>query len=343
MACVDCFNNCPLILPDGCVQYTGDDIPALGICTGDTLSQVEQAIIDKLLTSLDGTGITVSEVTLENCEWLQDQFVGKSNTLANLFQLLIDNQCTLKEMIDDLEETPFAFDIKCLEGLTSTSTSDDILQSAINLLCTIKTTVDDIPNQYVKISDIDSYIAQYIANTATTAQYYISIPSHVGLPYFGDMGNFDNTGKGIESKGFKNIYVCNGQNGTPDLRGRVIAGAVKNIPGPSLDSAVDPTLSTNPNTNYSIADKFGTSYVTLTTNQIPSHTHTVTDPGHSHAYEGYISEGRPCGSQCDREDRKSSKTTSLSYTGISIADTGGGQSHDNRQPSIAACWIMAIY
>ena len=348
MSCKDCFNNCPQIISDCCIVYTGEDIPALGICNGDQICELQKIVIDKLLTTLDGTGITLTEVTLENCPYLQSLFVGKDNTLVNLLQLLIDSQCSLKALVDGLVESPATFDTKCLSGLPTNATKDDILQAVITTLCSVKSTVDAIPSTYVKISDIEGYIQNYIDNIVVS-QYYTSIPAKVALPYFGDLSNFDSSGKGLESKGFKNIYVCNGANGTPDMRGRSVVGAVRNIPGGSLDSDVNPTLPANPNTDYSVGDKFGKSSVTLTTNQIPAHSHSVTDPGHSHGLKvksqdtegggrfGYVPN--------NNNDGVTSWTavTDSKKTNITIDSAGGNQAHTNVQPSIAACWIMAIY
>jgi microcystin-dependent protein len=342
MPCKDCTNNCPQVLPDCCIVYTGDDIPALGICNGDLVCEVEKVIIDKIVAMSDGTGISLSEVTLENCIWLKDEFGTQDKNLANLLQLLIDTQCTLKQLIDDAAVDPASFDILCLENLSATPNSDEILQEVVRVLCSIKTTVDAIPSTYVKISDINTYISNYLSNSVVN-QYYQNLPAKVALPYFGDLGKFDNAGKGIESQGFKNIYICNGQNGTPDLRGRAVVGAVKNIPGGSLDSSVDPTLPANAGTNYVIGDKFGKSFVNLTIPQLPAHTHSVTDPGHTHGYSTLAVAGHPSGSANDQPRIPASGETESATTGISVNSTGGSQSHENRQPSTAAVWIMAIY
>ncbi len=351
MACKDCTNNCPIILPDSCVIYTGEDIPLLGICNGDQLSEVEKVILDKLLSVIDGTGITLADVTLDNCTWLKDQFTGDKN-LSTLLQLLIDSQCTLKELIDALTKEPTVFDTLCLSNLPENPTSDDILQEVIRVLCSIKTTVDAIPSTYVKISDIDTYIANYINSTSgpsTVTNYYTSLPPKVALPYFGDLSKFDNTGKGIESQGFKNIYICNGAYGTPDLRGRAIVGAVRNIPGGSLDTEVDPSVPVNSGTNYSIGDKFGKSYVGLTLSQMPAHSHSIIDPGHTHvlSYRIFLPFPVDSSSHLTASSTTSGTTrtanTDSSTTGISLGTSGAGQTHENRQPSAAAVWIMAIY
>lgn len=346
MGCVDCTNNCPEVISDCCVKYTGDDIPALGICTGDLVCEIEKIIIDKLLETIEGEGITLAEVTLDNCTYLKDKFVGKEKNLVNILQLLIDNQCTLKDLITDLQLDPITFNAGCLTGLSANPTRDEVLSAAVTKLCLMSTTLAAVPITYVKITDINTYIQAYL-NSLTPSQgetqYYKSIPAKVALPYFGDLAKFDNTGKGLDAYGFKNIFVCNGANGTPDLRGRAVVGAVNNIPGGSLDAAVDPALPTNPGTNYTIADKFGSSYVTLTTNQMPAHNHSTDDPGHTHTYEKLDPAGHPSGSSNTNPRNATSAHTGLSLTGLTIMNAGGGAAHENRQPSIAACWIMAIY
>ena len=58
-------------------------------------------------------------------------------------------------------------------------------------------------------------------------------------------------------------YLCDGTNGTPNLTDRFIIGA---------------------GASYSVGGTGGVSSITLTTSNMPAHTHTatVTDPGHSH-------------------------------------------------------------
>jgi hypothetical protein len=58
-------------------------------------------------------------------------------------------------------------------------------------------------------------------------------------------------------------YLCDGSNGTPNLTDRFIIGA---------------------GSSYAVNGTGGVSSVTLTTNNMPAHTHTatVTDPGHTH-------------------------------------------------------------
>lgn len=84
----------------------------------------------------------------------------------------------------------------------------------------------------------------------------------------------------------------------------------------------------------------GSKTVTLTEAQLPAHTHTVTDPGHTHVEN---SNNTTTGSlrgwgAPDTSTNQSTATgfsTASSQTGVTIGNTGGGQAHPNVQPSIA--------
>lgn len=83
----------------------------------------------------------------------------------------------------------------------------------------------------------------------------------------------------------------------------------------------------------------GSKTVTLTEAQLPSHAHTVTDPGHTHvqgvnsATTGGLSGYTPDTSTNTRVN--SGYSTSSATTGITLGNAGSGQAHPNVQPSIA--------
>jgi len=117
--------------------------------------------------------------------------------------------------------------------------------------------------------------------------------------------------------------LCDGTNGTPDLRDRFIAGA---------------------GLNYAVGDTGGLKEVTVNIEQMPGHNHGVTDPGHSHLDPTYNGQsggvevpGGPGG-----YDYTPSAPVSTSTTGISIQNNGGDQPHENRPPYYALCFIMKV-
>ena len=106
------------------------------------------------------------------------------------------------------------------------------------------------------------------------------------------------------------FVLCDGSNGTPDLRGRFVVGH-----HPS-------------NNDYDIDDTGGSESVTLTVAQMPSHKHDTTFDN-----KRYFPGGG---------------STSISFGGaggypadiFTMSNEGGGQSHENRPPYYALCYIM---
>ena len=106
------------------------------------------------------------------------------------------------------------------------------------------------------------------------------------------------------------FVLCDGNNNTPNLSGRFVVG---------YDAS---------NSDYDVNDTGGAENVTLTIAQIPNHKHTTSFDGHKF----FPGDG----------------STSVSYGGaggypatvFSMDNTGGGQSHENRPPYYALCYIM---
>ena len=100
--------------------------------------------------------------------------------------------------------------------------------------------------------------------------------------------------------------LCDGNNSTPDLRDRFVVGA---------------------GNNYSVNDTGGANTVTLSINEIPSHTHT---------YTWQIQGNGPNASKATRAQRRTQAGDQSGNTG----SAGGGQAHENRPPYYALCYIM---
>lgn len=131
-------------------------------------------------------------------------------------------------------------------------------------------------------------------------------------------------------------YICDGSNGTPDLRGRFVIGA---------------------GGAYSVGATGGASSVTLTTNELPSHGHTGTtgtessvhyhdtliprtnDTNQSSTSEGYLFNGDD--STTANVTPKSSGTESALHThNFSTSSTGSGASFSILNPYHSLCFIM---
>jgi microcystin-dependent protein len=361
--CSNCYNGCTEIVSDRCVRYTGIDVPVLGIKTGDSLSFVEQALITFLTSTLDGTGIKIDLGTTVVCNLVQQYLPTCGDlTIVDISKALIEAACDLQEQVDAIDNTltilnaDYTLPANCLTGVTASSDTHAIVQAVINTLCTLKTDftllLASLPNTYVSIDDIDTYIQAYIDGTSSGSLYSSRMVPYGVVAYYGPLTNFNSTGAGIGN--WQNIYLCNGNNGTPDLRGRVIVGAINGVPGPTMNPAVDPAVSGNP--NYSLGGVAGTNQVTLSLQEMPNHNHNlvtvvstdVTDPGHSHTFQGVTnSSGDGNGS---RQSVPTTRTTDPALTGITVdvnvdvtcQNNGGGLPHTNIQPVNAAYYIIYL-
>ena len=117
-------------------------------------------------------------------------------------------------------------------------------------------------------------------------------------------------------------FLCNGSNGTPDLRNRFVVGAGSTY-------AVDATGGS--------ADAI-----------VVSHTHTatsvVTDPGHSHTGNSGTNDSSPGDFFDIATNSVATLTTNTNTTGITVAttnaSTGTSGTNANLPPYYALCYIM---
>lgn len=366
MSCSNCFNNCTEIVSDRCVRYTGIDVPVLGIKNGDSLSFVEQALIEFLTSTLDGTGIKIDIPSTIICNLVKQYLPTCGDlTVVDFITALIKAACSLQEQVDTIAEdvatieAPYTVD--CLPGVTSTSGTHAIVQAIITKLCTVETDLAaltlNVATNYVAIADINTYIAAYLAslNPGGNAPYKDRMVPNTVVEYYGDLGNFDTTGAGRAGTQWENIYLCNGLNGTPDKRGRVGVGAIVNVPGGTLDPAVNPNALTigifNP--NYNIYDKAGSNSIVLTGQQMPPHNHpgsgvvtTISPNPHSHTLD-YTSNVTAPGVKAVEDGAKvgtvdTSAVTLTATSTLTVVTDGSGLPHDNKQPVLACYYIMYI-
>lgn len=374
--CSNCYNGCGSITSDKCVKYTGVDVPLLGIQNGDSLSYVEQALITFITSTLNGSGIKITLSDEDYCE-LVSQYLQTCQevTALDLFKALVKAACDLQGQIDDIVENISTIEadytVDCLEGVSAGDGTHAIVQAIITKLCEIDESLTllaaDVDSNYVKISEINDYIAAYLAEQEVSNRHYTKMIPYTAVEYYGSLAFFDATGAGISGTEWEQIYLCNGLNGTPDKRGRSPIGAINGVPGPTPDSAVNPSADPTFNPNYSVNDIAGANKVILATTQIPSHTHTntVNEDPHTHKIAGdnvvdnngnltvgsYMARYRDVGGDSNYSlqnadtgqeptlGQVSEESTNIT---VSIDNTGGGQAHDNKHPVIACFYIMYI-
>lgn len=148
-------------------------------------------------------------------------------------------------------------------------------------------------------------------------------PKQTALPFWGAVNTIP-----------KGWQLCDGSNGTPDLRGMFIAG-------------YDPA-----DTDHNAPGKTGgSSKHTLTEAEMPSHKHsgaTSSTGGHRHSYDVYPAASRG-EAKSDGYWRVGQypETKQTSWEGthshsLYINNTGGGQPHENRPKYYTMAWIAYV-
>lgn len=362
MSCSNCFNGCSQITSDQCVRYTGVDVPILGIQQGDSLSYIQQALIEFLVSTLDGSGIKVDIDPNILCPVVSNNLPTCGDiTIVDVMNALIKTTCFIQTEIvaiqaditnieADITEIngPYTLPSGCLGTLPANPTTHDVVQAVVTTLCAF---IVDVQTNYVLLADLDTLIAQYLASQGTGNKVYEKMIPYVAYEYYGDpIGKFDGTGAGFGD--WEKVYLCNGDNGTPDKRGRVAVGATSGMNGTvAMDAAVNPG---GLNPAYSVLTKVGSNGVTLNTQQMPSHTHTPTinlkDPGHGHDVAASGSNldsniGLKRNGATDGFLPGPTPYIKTNVTGITVdsainSSEGGGQAHPNNQPAIGCYYIM---
>ena len=190
---------------------------------------------------------------------------------------------------------------------------------------------------------------------ATTAYVHSVLPAGMIMMWGGSVGSIP-TG----------WQLCNGSNGTPDLRDRFIVGA---------------------GTSYPVGNIGGNTSITLSSSNLPAHTHslsltgtsgaagghlhtatsTVSDPGHAHTVtDSNIISGSGLyvyPQLTGQTPSTTTRTTSTATTGVTVGTTvaavadhthtlsltgtsgsvGSGTSVDTRPPYYALCYIQKMY
>jgi microcystin-dependent protein len=128
----------------------------------------------------------------------------------------------------------------------------------------------------------------------------------------------------------------------PDLRGRVVAGA-DGMGGVAANRLTDAVAGMD-----SLGDAGGAQSHTLSTSEMPAHSHGVTDPGHNHNFSnnpfyGGTSTATPVGGGSTAAP-SGAQTVSITIatTGISIQNNGGGGAHNNVQPTIVLNYLLRV-
>lgn len=117
------------------------------------------------------------------------------------------------------------------------------------------------------------------------------------------------------------------------------SGSTFQLPNPAggLVGVVGQRSTAVTTTLHPAGQEVGAETHTLTIPEIPSHAHTITDPGHAHSYVNQQNDqntDNAFASETAADQADLNQTTGTSTTGITINATGGSLPHNNMQPTL---------
>jgi len=198
------------------------------------------------------------------------------------------------------------------------------------------------PNGYINMNETTVRNVEYPSNDGdATNKLYVDRFNHVGdikmSVYNGDFyGWLKCDGRSLSRTTYADLFAvistsfgsADGDSfNLPDCRGRVLGGLGQ---GSGL-------------TNRTLGNTVGAETHTLTTAEMPSHNHEITDPGHTHTYVNQVGDqntDNAFSTETAADQFDYSQTTGSSTTGITVNNAGGGNAHNNMQPTL---FISHVY
>lgn len=200
MSCTNCYTGCVEITSDKCVKYTGLANVPLGIEPNDTLLSVEEKLIEKVTSFLDGTGIKIEIPTDYYCAVVTTFLpVGVVPNARQLFTALVRGLCYVHGQASANTESIAAinaeYTMDCITGTEGTAGTHAVVQAVIDKLCLTDTDLTalalDVDTNYVKLADLNTLIAAYqaslpglVAKNMTTGQRDAMVSPAPGLIIF---------------------------------------------------------------------------------------------------------------------------------------------------------------
>lgn len=293
-------------LSSHCVIWQGESYPQFGICTGDTITEVTEVILNKLIDFSKGEGIFLGNLTA-GCPELELKLKQTDYSLYQIVDLLFKENCRLDDLIKKLDakidaSSKITIDVSCLTSVP-VKTRQELDTLFLESICDTKSKLKALTDSLSSGSDDDedsgvdmlSIIREEIGNfllaklnscngvvqktgTGSSAEFNI-----IGVPLRGCVwGDFDLTKFGSNGLGtgiYCNFALANGLNGTIDMRG-YNASMATTIPG--VARTFDITQAPN-----SVA---GTNFSKLTIANMVPHEHNISVNQTPHRHEWY--EGR---------------------------------------------------
>lgn len=223
------------------ISWQGDAVTELDICIGDSLTYVGNVILAKIKDLLKGKGIVLEDLTLDDCEYINDILGIQEKNLLNVLDSYKTAICQLKEGADLTAAqiadftTISGYVLGCLgpnDPCGDPLTFKGLIQAIITKLCALNTQFESIAETI--LDAIEEGAGNFLIGGAVTScgsnGYHTSgtgatgkvvlealVPPYCPILFTGSASvNFSSTGVGLPSTPYCGWYLCNGANGTPN-------------------------------------------------------------------------------------------------------------------------------
>lgn len=198
----------------------------------------------------------------------------------------------------------------------------------------------------------DSSAALLTRNGAGSTEF-LQVPPGVVVPFAGSSspnGWLLCAGQNVSRTTYARLFTAIGTThgvgdgsstfGLPSLNGRVVVGK-DNMNSTDANRVTTAGSGVDGDT---LGATGGAESVVLAEANLPSHTHTVTDPGHLHTFSDVRTTGGGVGitGGSGVSVTTQSSSTDSATTGISLGSTGSGTAHNNMPPSIVLNYIIKV-
>lgn len=342
-----------------CVLWQGQTYANLGVCTGDSLTEVGDVILKSLENLEKSEGIYIKNLTAK-CEDLEVKLKNTDYSLYQIVKLALDNQCDLQTAIDELNATVEAskVTIDATQLCPSATTNQEVQQCVVDSIVELKKSLEniiiqlgDVPNNSSSITTtISTTIGQFLFNninscnggiqksgSGATAQIdFVGIVPPGGYIWGEfDISKFDSTGMGTDI--YCGYALANGRNGTIDMRHRI----------PSMSSKIQGVTRSFISLT-DIGSVQGADQIKLLSSQLPDHEHNIEQTPHSHGYS-YQGGSKQVGKNAGSGEQAGSTTsytanTNSANANIEVKGVKGtvGSFIDIRQSTVYQVWIKRV-
>lgn len=175
------YDSSPILGSTNNIIWTGDEIPCLGICTGDRLTTMQNKIAEKLCEVIGE--VDVSELIIPDC--LKTAWGTNNPVVYEFIQFLLDQLCEQNTTIVNLSNEfanynptitvnyPPCCENVCLDGQTLTISQH--FEKVLTCLCNLQSQVDslqsdnealtlDVNNLQATVSTLSTTVSTLLTN-----------------------------------------------------------------------------------------------------------------------------------------------------------------------------------